>query len=122
MNSVTQLYRQVHPKFVQNNRVTSQAFRPNENDEGLLSVYDGDQITPKSSWEHYTSELELRSAGVVAVTVGECESLGIDAILDGVPYPEHASLNLSIFTTGELKNIAKLLRKQANDRGWLFRP
>ena len=122
MNSDTQLYRQVHPKFVQHDRVTSQAFRPNENDCGLLSVYDADQITPKSSWEHYTSELNLRSAGVVAVTVDECDTLSIEVIQDGIPYPAHVSLNMRAFTLSQLKNIAKLFRRIANDRGWLFRP
>ena len=122
MDGNTQLYRQVNPNFVQENRVTSQAFCPNENDNGLLSVYDGDQITPEDSWKHYRSEFGLESAGVVAVTINECNSLNIEAILDGFPYPEHVSLDMQAFTGSQLKKEARRLKVMANRRGWLFRP
>jgi hypothetical protein len=59
----TVLFRQIHPIFVQNDRVTSQAFRPTQKDEGKLSVYDGDMISSEDSWKHHTG-LGLESAGV----------------------------------------------------------
>ncbi|OQC41352.1 MAG: hypothetical protein BWX66_00754 [Deltaproteobacteria bacterium ADurb.Bin058] len=46
MNVHTLLLRQIHPDFIQNQRVSSQAFRPTPKDERKLSVYDGDLITP----------------------------------------------------------------------------
>jgi hypothetical protein len=54
MTGATFLLRQVHPSFVQAGRVTSQAFRPTPKDRSLLSVYDGDQITPEAAWIHFT--------------------------------------------------------------------
>jgi hypothetical protein len=65
----TLLLRQVHPGFVQNDRPSSQIFRPTPKDELKLSVYDGDLITPEQSWKHFTGELGYRSVGVLAVTV-----------------------------------------------------
>jgi len=42
----TLLLRQVHPNFIQNGEVASIAFKPNDNDKGCLSVYDGDLSAP----------------------------------------------------------------------------
>ena len=72
MNSETLLLRQVHPSFVQNGRITTQAFTPTLRDQNRLSVYDGDLIEAEPAWIHYTSILDLQSIGVVAVTVAEC--------------------------------------------------
>ena len=40
--------------WIQENLVASQSFRPRRIDDKLLSVYDGDQITPEAAWFHYT--------------------------------------------------------------------
>ena len=40
MNSKTILLRQIHPIWIQQGRVTSQAFRPTPKDENKLSVFD----------------------------------------------------------------------------------
>ena len=39
MNENTLLLRQIHPAFIQQNTITSQAFRPTPKDEKLLSVF-----------------------------------------------------------------------------------
>ena len=65
MNSDTLLYRQVHPSWIEDDFPTSQAFTPTPKDELRLSVYDGDEISAASSWEHYTGQ-GLLSSGVVA--------------------------------------------------------
>jgi hypothetical protein len=57
MQSDTLLLRQIHPGFIQNGRVTSQAFRPTPKDKKKLSVYDGDKIDPEAAYRHYTEEL-----------------------------------------------------------------
>ena len=54
MTGDTLLLRQIHPSFVQDGRVTSQAFRPTPKDDAQLSAYDGDQITPVAAWLNYT--------------------------------------------------------------------
>ena len=92
----TLLLRQVHPNFVQNGEVGSIAFRPNQGDNGLLSVYDGDMITPERSHAHYTEVLNLKSAGVLAVTVAECASVGLDAVSSPLPdFDEHAHIDFT---------------------------
>ncbi len=45
MTGATLLLRQIHPHFVQDGFASSVAFRPNEADNGLMSVYDGDLKT-----------------------------------------------------------------------------
>jgi hypothetical protein len=116
----TLLYRQVHPSFVQNGRPTSQAFRPTPKDDNKLSVYDGDRIQPKASFEHYTVSLGYSSIGVMAITYAECgiQSLPVDA--DGQGYPEHCSIDFSGLTKGSVERAAKNLAQFAITRGWLY--
>jgi len=42
MNDQTLLLRQVHPNFLPDGELSSQAFYPFPKDNGRLSVYDGD--------------------------------------------------------------------------------
>ena len=86
MNDETLLLRQVHPGFVRNERVTSQAFTPRPSDGNRLSVYDGDQIEPEAAWRHYTTLQSLESAGVMAVTLAECTALDLPVRSDPEPF------------------------------------
>jgi hypothetical protein len=79
MTGATLLFRQIHPNFVQDGFASSVAFRPNESDEGLLSVYNCDLITAEASWAHYTTVSKKRSAGTTAVTVDECAAEDLPA-------------------------------------------
>ena len=67
MTCETLLLRQVNPHWIREGRVTSQAFTPTKKDQKKLSVYDGDLITAKNSYLHYTQQLRLASAGVLAL-------------------------------------------------------
>ncbi|MBK1718466.1 hypothetical protein [Thiocystis violacea] len=120
MNAETSLLRQIHPNFVQAGRVTSQAFRPTPKDEQRLSVDNGDQIHVKAAWERFVSDPACSSVGVMAVTHAECEVQSLPVIEDGVPYPEHCSIDFSAFEKREIERKAKHLSRQAQDRGWLF--
>ncbi|MBC8117105.1 MAG: hypothetical protein H7062_22145 [Candidatus Saccharimonas sp.] len=120
MNSNTLLLRQVHPSFVQQGRVTSQAFRPTPKDEQKLSMYDGDQIAPQPAHRHYTETLGCASIGVLGVTVAECTGLNLPAIADPKPFPEHVVLDYSSFPKHVIETKAKLLKVKAENRGWLF--
>lgn len=120
MNATTLLLRQVHPNFVQNGRVSSIVFRPTPKDEQKLSVYDGDQISPNESWEHYTRNLELCSRGVVAVSKEECEDVCLLVSPDPEPYPEHVVIDFSAYSKGQTEKKAKLLKAKAATRGWLY--
>lgn len=120
MTDDTLLLRQIHPSFVQSGRVTSQAFRPTPKDEFLLSFYDGDRMEPQAAWQHFVAAPECRSSGVMAVTRARCleQDLLVDA--DGVPFPEHVSVDFSGFEKNVIEKKAKLLARLAQVRGWLY--
>lgn len=120
MTGATLLLRQVHPSFVQAGRVTSQAFRPTPKDESLLSVYDGDSITPERSWAHFTSRDNCRSAGVMAVTVDQCTAEALTARPDPEPFPEHAVIDFTGLTDGQVEKKSKKLKARAETRGWQY--
>ena len=116
------LLRQIHPDWVQENRPTSQAFRPSPKDVDLLSVYDGDQIQPEAAWQHWTEVLQLSSAGVCGVSVAECGALDLPCRPDPEPFPEHAVIDFTGVGGKEAVRRAKKLSHWAVSRGWLFQP
>lgn len=122
MNPETPLWRQIHPSFVEGGCPGSQAFRPTPKDQGRLSFDDGHQIAAEQAWRRYTQERGLQSAGVLCVLVGECASVGLGVIPDGVPDPEHVSVDFTGKSNGERKAISKRLRAHALGRGWQFGP
>lgn len=121
MNNDTVLFRQIHPSFVQQGRVTSQAFRPTPKDEHKLSMYDGDQISAERSFRHYTETLYFESAGVLGVSVTDCRELDLPAIPDPEPFIEYVLIDYSAFDKKVVEKKAKLLKAKAEKRGWLFR-
>lgn len=120
MNSETLLLRQIHPRFVQRDRVTSQAFTPRWTDGNRLSVYDGDQIQPEAAWRHYTAEQSLQSAGVT-VSVAECTALELPVRADPEPFPQHAVVDFGGLGRNAINRAAKRLRDAATRRGWRYR-
>lgn len=122
MKAETLLLRQVHPTFIKDDEPTSQTFRPTPKDEFKLSVYDGDQIEPEPSWLHYTMQLMLKSIGVVAVTVAECDNESLTVQPDPEPFPEHVTIDFTGLSTKQRKDTAELLRDLAVARGWLYQP
>ena len=121
MRPETELLRQVHPEFVQQGQPSSQVFRPTPKDRKLLSVYDGDQISPGEAFEHYTSRLGLSSVGVLVVTVDECETCELNPRPDPETFPEHAVIDFSEYGENEIRKRAKQLKTFAMNRGWLYR-
>jgi len=121
MNDNTLLLRHIHPAFVQQGRITSQAFRPTPKDEQRLSVYDNDQITPQSSYKHYTEKLKLDSVGVMGVSVTECKALALSVEPDPTPFPEHVLIDFSAHPKKAVETKAKQLRAKAEIRDWLYR-
>lgn len=87
MTPATELLRQIHPAFVHNGEVTSQPFRPTAAHDAMLSFYDGDQISPKAAWEHFISDTDMESVGVLAVTVSECTTVGLTAVSSPKVFP-----------------------------------
>ena len=122
MNSDTLLYRMVSPSWMRPGRPTSQTFKPTRKDNGRVSVYDGDQISPQDAYEHYAS-LGHRAAGVLAVTVAECESLKLTVTPDPLPgFPEHATIDFTAHSRKSVETAAGELNDLANERGWQYRP
>lgn len=121
MTPGTLLLRQVHPSFVQEGRVTSQAFRPTPKDEFQLSVDNGDRVSAESAWRRFTGTPTCASAGVQAVTRADCADQELNVIEDGHPHPEHCSVDFSAFDKKRIEMKAKLLRARAAGRGWLYR-
>ena len=121
MTPDTLLLRQIHPSFIQDGRVTSQAFRPTPKDELLLSVDDGDRVTAEASWQRFIANPACKSVGVQAVSHTECTAQALTVIEDGNPHPEHCSVDFTAFDKKAIEKKSKLLRAQAETRGWLFR-
>jgi hypothetical protein len=121
MNEHTILLRQIHPTWIQQGNVTSQAFRPTTKDSMKLSVYDGDQINAEQAWLHYTSALGHESVGTMGVTVGECASMNLPARPDPQVFPEHAVIDFTGMTHRLVVSNSKLLRQIATIRDWLHR-
>lgn len=77
------LWRQVHPLRVNGDIVSSEAFEPGSNDNKQLSCSRESIVTAEEAYNHYVEELQLASAGSVAVTVAEAHSER--PIVDGNP-------------------------------------
>ena len=122
MTPETLLLRQINPSWVQNNRVTSQAFRPTPKDQSLLSVYNGDLIEAEAAWRHFTIELERKSIGLYAVSFAECAALDLPARPDIEQFPEHAVIDFTGIGSSAADKKSKALRSQAESRGWLYQP
>ncbi|MEY2510129.1 MAG: hypothetical protein QOE26_892 [Verrucomicrobiota bacterium] len=121
MEDQTLLLRQVHPDFFQEGNLLSLAFRPSAKDEGLLSVYDGDQIEPEPSWKHYTGALGYQSCGVWAVSVAEAGACELEARGDPQPFPAHAVIDFTRYDKKQQRAKSKLLAAIAQERGCLYK-
>ena len=120
MTGETLLLRQIHPSFVQNGRVTSQAFRPTPKDENQLSVDNGDLISPEASWMRFSAQRDCTSAGVMAVSAEECAKCAVLIVEDGDPYPEHCHLDFAPFSRKQVEKIGKKFSDHAHKRGWVY--
>ena len=122
MNDETELYRQIHPNWIEHGCATYLAFRPTPKDHRHLSVYDGSQITPKLAWRHYVDNVSNQSGGVLAVTVKECLTQQLTPVSDPESFKEHAVIDFGDTSNSQVRNKAKELNVAANNRGWRFRP
>ena len=121
------LFRQVHPNFVTDGRVSSQAFQATKKDEGMLSVSRGASITARAAYELHVQGKQLKSAGSWAVTVGECSAAGLATRSDPlssppepVADPAHAVVEMTGLTRGQVERAASVLADAARGRGRLY--
>lgn len=116
---VEELLRQVHPNFVQGERLTSQIFEATAKDEGLLSVHRSSKTTAQEAFERFLAR-HFKSCGVVAVTVAEVVDAGVVAHDDPQgDDPAHAVINFNGKTEGEARRARKKLVLAAR---WRHRP
>lgn len=115
------LHRQIHPNWIAERQISSQAFLPTTQHRGCLSVYDGEGITAGDAYKHYTSH-GYASVGVLSVTVDECRQLDLFVRNDPLEFSEHhAVIDFEPITGSRARRrVAKQLRDFAADRGWQF--
>lgn len=76
----------------------------------------------RNSYVHFTSVLGCRSVGVVAVTVNECQALGLEVKSKPDRFPEHAVVDFTrLPSSGSRKDAAKQLASYAIRRDWQYR-
>ncbi len=122
MRSAKLLLRQIHPNFVDCGRITSQAFIPTRKDEDRLSVDDGDKISPEMAFANYTRSGEVQSAGVAAVSVGECVSVKLRVSEDPLEdSPSHMLIDFRGLSKKAKVTSGKQLRDFSEIRGWQYR-
>jgi hypothetical protein len=120
MTNETTLLRQVHPSFIPDGQMTSQAFMPFPRDDSKLSVYDGDHVSAGESYQHYTGALNNESDGVWGVTCTEVEAIDLASAIDPLPdSPAHAIIDFSGKSTSTCRKLAKKLTNFARARGRL---
>ena len=121
MTAATVLLRQIHPHWIANGRVTSQAFKPTRKDEKRLSTEDGDRTSAQEAFERYT--LKHESCGVMGVTVQQCHDKNLS--VKSAPNEEseyHTEIDFGACTKKQVKDNASLLTVEARKRGWLYLP
>ncbi len=123
MNAETILLRQAHPKFIEGEQITSQVFMPNSGDDGKLSVYDGDLITPADSHKHYTEVSGKLSHSVWGISCEEAANETVPGQAAPLPdFPSHAIMDFTGKTEKVSRKVAKRLKMLAVARGRKFLP
>ena len=120
MKPETILLRQAHPNFVVEGKLTSQAFYPFPKDDKKLSVYDGDQITPADSFQHFTQILGNQSICVWGVTCAEATTQGLASCSNPLAgNPAHALIDFTTHDEKAIRKLSKRLKILAVARGCL---
>jgi len=123
MNPQTTLLRQVHPDFIPDGQLTSQAFMPFPKDEGKLSVYDGEQTSAADSYKHYTEVLRNASDSVWGVTCAEVAEAGLTSVSAPLQsFQSHSLIDFTAHREKSFRKLAKRLKAFAIVRGCLYSP
>ncbi|WAS95285.1 hypothetical protein [Nannocystis punicea] len=112
-----QVFRQVHPSWIQQGRPTSQAFKPTPKDAGLLSVSRAAKTTAAASFELHTQQKGLASVGVWAFSVSDCTEAALNVFEDPVetpvPDPAHTVVDFRHLDEKTSRAKAQLLKSKA---------
>lgn len=127
MEKETLLHRQVHPSFVQADKIsvqvfiTSQVFKSTPKDNNKLSVYNSEKFTAKESFFHFISEPKNNSIGVVSVNLKECSLEELNVVEDNLPFDGHCYIDFKDLTPNQVEKKAKKLKIAAINRGWQYK-
>lgn len=129
MQKDTLLLRQVHPSFIQADKIssqvfsiTSQVFKPTPKDNNKLSVYNGEKYSPQESHTHFTNiDKSYKSHGVVAVSVEECNNEVLNCEENNIPFDGHSFIDFEPLSINQIEKKAKKLKNYAMSRGWLYK-
>lgn len=116
------LFRNIHPKWMDNGIPTSQAFRPTPKDDKRLSVDQSSKTTAQGSYETHTNKKNLLSSGIFGVSVGEFNEEKVVCVED--PLEDNRAHALADYTNLGSNNViektAKKIKKKAIKRGILY--
>lgn len=119
------LWRQVHPDWIHDGRLTSQTFSKSTSDINGPSVVRESAMTAEDAYHFHTRDLQNASAGTWAVSVEEVMERDMRVVEDGgapnvsgKKRPKgHAYLDGRHLSGGQLKKHSKILRDLAEARG-----
>ena len=122
MNPETLLYRVVRQSDAQGRTISSRVFWP-AGGQGRLHVFDGSMVSPQQIFGDPALGVSAFGpfSGIVAVSVGECESLGLSVSPGGTTARCQLVIDFSDLPFGEWRSIAVRLRRFAANRGWIVR-
>lgn len=113
------LYRQIHPRWITDGQITSQAFKPTSKDNGKLSVRLASHMSAQEAYARHTA-MGLRSSGTYKVTVGEVNESGLrsidDSDVNNNPFG-HAYIDTRGKSRALIAKAAKDLKERAMIRG-----
>ena len=114
----------IYPNLDSPDAATSADFNPFRRRDPNLSAYDSRLVTAEAAYLHFV-EQGNEASGVMAVTVEECESLGLTIEADPLPTNlAHALVRFEGIPNrrNSFRAVALQLKEFANRRGWIFRP
>ncbi|MDX6404415.1 MAG: hypothetical protein QOH70_1870 [Blastocatellia bacterium] len=121
-NSSELLHRNVHPQFILDNRITSQAFLLKNDDYGKLSVQQNSMASAEVAYERYTSR-GFESGGVWSITIAECDELGLRVHSDPIDEDDsHSIVDLTAYSKTQARKYTDKLSRRAQDRGCQYCP
>ncbi|MDD1536094.1 MULTISPECIES: hypothetical protein [unclassified Bradyrhizobium] len=122
------LFRQIHPKFIENGEPSSDRFRPSAQDQNMLSLDRSALITASEAHAQYVATGK-QSAAVFGVSVAEFAKESLTCVEDPIPVkettpanPAHCLADYSPHALKDQKLIAKRLKRVAIARGRLHPP
>lgn len=122
------LWRQVNPRWFDNDVIGELAFRASGEEDYKLSVSQESKVTAQSAYKFHTEQMARHSAGVAAVTANEVSEVGCRTVDDETiqeidpPTPGHAYVDKRGLNKKQRKEIREELADFATVRGLAYRP